>query len=195
MYIRIYTYIRFWPTLLVFPLRPSHTGSHGNQKDPLRDQSARNELIRPNISSHIHTRTHTQTNTHTSGAAKPVCARLHSHRNPPLARLMTRVGQNHICTVYVRYQWQGHQQIYGHLRCIYTVLANHIHLVLLHSIPTRFCSPWLVQRVLMTACIACSSKDGQILRRVPSQQKCSQSTQCAGISQWEALDVRCLAAK
>jgi hypothetical protein len=124
VYIRIYTYIRFWPTLLVFPLRPSHTGSHGNQKDPLRDQSARNELIRPNISSHIHTRTHTQTNTHTSGAAKPVCARLHSHRNPPLARLMTRVGQNHICTVYVRYFWQRNHQIYSCIRCIYTVLAN-----------------------------------------------------------------------
>jgi len=35
-----------------------------------------------------------------------------------------RVGQNHIYTVYVRYFWQGYHQIYGHIRCIYTVLAN-----------------------------------------------------------------------
>ena len=37
---------------------------------------------------------------------------------------MTRVGQNHIYTVYIRYFWQGDRQIYGHIRCIYTVLAN-----------------------------------------------------------------------
>jgi len=35
-----------------------------------------------------------------------------------------RVGQNHTYTVYIRYFWQGHHQIYGHIRCIYTVLAN-----------------------------------------------------------------------
>jgi len=27
-------------------------------------------------------------------------------------------------TVYIRYVWQGFHQIYGHIRCIYTVLAN-----------------------------------------------------------------------
>jgi hypothetical protein len=37
---------------------------------------------------------------------------------------MCRVGQNHIYTVYIRYFWQGNHQIYGHIRCIYTVLAN-----------------------------------------------------------------------
>jgi len=37
---------------------------------------------------------------------------------------MSRVGQNHIYTVYIRYFWQGNHQIYGHIRCIYTVLAN-----------------------------------------------------------------------
>jgi hypothetical protein len=37
---------------------------------------------------------------------------------------MFRVGQNHIYTVYIRYFWQGKHQIYGHIRCIYTVLAN-----------------------------------------------------------------------
>jgi len=39
-----------------------------------------------------------------------------------------RVGQNHIYTVYIRYYWQGNHEIYGHIRCIYTVLANPIHL-------------------------------------------------------------------
>jgi hypothetical protein len=40
---------------------------------------------------------------------------------------MCRVGQNHIYiiyTVYIRYCWQGNHQIYGQIRCIYTVLAN-----------------------------------------------------------------------
>jgi hypothetical protein len=40
---------------------------------------------------------------------------------------MSRVGQNHIYTVYIRYFWQGNHQIYGHIRCIYTVLANPMH--------------------------------------------------------------------
>jgi len=40
---------------------------------------------------------------------------------------MSRVGQNHIYTVYIRYFWQGNHQIYGHIRCIYTVLANPTH--------------------------------------------------------------------
>jgi len=35
-----------------------------------------------------------------------------------------RVGQNHIYTVYIRYFWQENHQIYGHIRCIHTVLAN-----------------------------------------------------------------------
>ena len=37
---------------------------------------------------------------------------------------MSRVGQYHIYTVCIRYFWQGNQQIYGHIRCIYTVLAS-----------------------------------------------------------------------
>jgi len=40
---------------------------------------------------------------------------------------MCRVGQNHIYTVYIRYFWQGKHQIYGHIWCIYTVLANPTH--------------------------------------------------------------------
>jgi len=39
----------------------------------------------------------------------------------------TRVGQNHIYTVCMRYFWQGNRQIYGHIRCIYTDLANRTH--------------------------------------------------------------------
>jgi hypothetical protein len=44
------------------------------------------------------------------------------------AFFMLRVGQNHIYTVYVRYLWQGDYHIYGHIRCIYTVLANPTHI-------------------------------------------------------------------
>ena len=32
--------------------------------------------------------------------------------------LFFSVGQNHICTVYIRYFWQGNHQIYGHIRCV-----------------------------------------------------------------------------
>ena len=45
-----------------------------------------------------------------------------------------KVGQNHIYTVHIRYFWQGNHQIYGHIRCIYTVLAN----------PTHFARSWLL---------------------------------------------------
>ena len=37
---------------------------------------------------------------------------------------MYRVGQNHIYTVYVRYFGQENHQLYGQMRCIYTVPAN-----------------------------------------------------------------------
>ena len=40
---------------------------------------------------------------------------------------MPRVGQNQIYTVNIRYFWQGNHQIYGHIQCIYTVLANPNH--------------------------------------------------------------------
>ena len=42
----------------------------------------------------------------------------------PSYYLMSRVGQNPIHTVYIRYFWLGNHQIYGHIRCMYTVLAN-----------------------------------------------------------------------
>jgi len=37
---------------------------------------------------------------------------------------MTRVGQNHIYTVYKRCFWQKSHHTYSHIRCKYTVLAN-----------------------------------------------------------------------
>ena len=45
--------------------------------------------------------------------------------------LLSWVGQNHMYTVYIRYFLQGFHQIYGHIRRIYTVLANqypHVHI-------------------------------------------------------------------
>jgi hypothetical protein len=42
----------------------------------------------------------------------------------PWCSAMSWVGQNHTYTVCIRYFWQGDHQIYGHLRCIYTVWAN-----------------------------------------------------------------------
>jgi len=42
----------------------------------------------------------------------------------PYICLIFRVGQNHIYTVYIRYFRQGNHQIYGNIRCMYTVLAN-----------------------------------------------------------------------
>jgi hypothetical protein len=47
-----------------------------------------------------------------------ICATLH----------ICRVGQNHIYTVYVLYFWQGNHQIYGHIRCKFTVLASPTHM-------------------------------------------------------------------
>jgi hypothetical protein len=41
-----------------------------------------------------------------------------------ISSLIRRVGQNHIYTVYIQYFWQGNHQICGHIRRIYTVLAN-----------------------------------------------------------------------
>ena len=48
----------------------------------------------------------------------------HENKAKEWMSVKCRVGQNHIYTVYIRYFWQGNHQIYGHIRCIYTVLAN-----------------------------------------------------------------------
>jgi len=44
--------------------------------------------------------------------------------NFPFIHRIYRVGQKHTYTVYIPYFWQGNHHIYGHIRCIYTVLAN-----------------------------------------------------------------------
>ena len=42
-----------------------------------------------------------------------------------LACCFCRVGhQSHMYTVCIRYIWQGIHQKYGHVRCVYTILAN-----------------------------------------------------------------------
>jgi len=52
----------------------------------------------------------------------------HTALSSPNKSPICRVGQNHIYTVHIRYLWQGNHQIYGHIRCIYTVLANPTYL-------------------------------------------------------------------
>jgi hypothetical protein len=54
---------------------------------------------------------------------------LHARCSVPLRYRIYKVGQNHIYTVYIRYFWQGNHKIYGHIRCIYTVLANPTHIL------------------------------------------------------------------
>jgi len=52
-------------------------------------------------------------------------------------KVMCRIGQSHIYMVYIRHLWQGNHQAYGHIRCIYTVLANpsYVKLPLLFQLP------------------------------------------------------------
>jgi len=53
----------------------------------------------------------------TSGKVLPV-----AKTSVTVSLIIGRVG--HIYTVYLWYLWQGNHQIYGHVRCIYAVLAN-----------------------------------------------------------------------
>ena len=48
----------------------------------------------------------------------------HAHLCVYVVRLVSRVGQDHIGMVYIRYYWQGNHELYSHIRCIYMVLAN-----------------------------------------------------------------------
>ena len=43
-------------------------------------------------------------------------------------RVLCRVGQNLVYTVYIRSFWQGNHRIYGHIRCLCTILANRIYI-------------------------------------------------------------------
>ena len=62
--------------------------------------------------------------------AQQVCGLLRLPHN-----ITCRVGQNHICTVCKRYFWQGNHQIYGHIRCKYTFLANPNYMPSSHRVP------------------------------------------------------------
>jgi len=61
-----------------------------------------------------------------------LCVVLHKCTTLSFVHIIRRVGQNNIYTVYIQYVWQGNHQIYGHIRCIYMVLANPNH--------TSFCA-------------------------------------------------------
>jgi hypothetical protein len=52
----------------------------------------------------------------------------HWQRTTPIRAHMQGWPEPHIYTVYIRYFWQGNHQTYGHIRCIYTVLANPTHM-------------------------------------------------------------------
>ena len=45
-------------------------------------------------------------------------------KNRGAAARLPRGGLNRIYTVYIRHLWQGNDRLYGHIRCICTVLAN-----------------------------------------------------------------------
>jgi len=65
--------------------------------------------------------------------------RLYAHRLRTLYMRtphIRRVGKNHIYTVCILFFWQENHQIYGHIRCIYTVLANptYTHTVYTHNV-------------------------------------------------------------
>jgi hypothetical protein len=48
-------------------------------------------------------------------------------------RCIYTVLANPIYTVYLRYFWQGNYHTYGHIRCVYTVLANPTYTVQIYS--------------------------------------------------------------
>jgi hypothetical protein len=77
---------------------------------------------------HTYTHTHTLTCTHTHACRARMERCLSNALIKPTQNTrwiqMSRAGQNHIYTVYMRCFWQGNHQIYAHIRCRYTVLAN-----------------------------------------------------------------------
>jgi len=44
------------------------------------------------------------------------------------------------CTVYIRFFWRENHQMYGHIRCIYTVLANPTNNQMLVQVSCCFCA-------------------------------------------------------
>jgi len=61
------------------------------------------------------------------------------------------VGQNHIYTVYIWYFWQGNHQIYGHIRCVYTVLASPSHV-------QYVCTVLAIRLCELSVCLCVSGK-------------------------------------
>jgi len=93
---------------------------------------AHSTLAHPRARAHTHTHTHTHTRTHTYTHTR-THTRTRTRTRTQLKFIRgfqgmdydkARVGQNHIYTMYIRYFWQGNHHTYGHIRCVYTVLAN-----------------------------------------------------------------------
>jgi len=64
--------------------------------------------------------------------------------------------------VYIRYFWQGNYQIYGHIRFIYTVLANPTYLPFMHQQQFAYC---LCSGGIQSRCMASSALGAQNLKR------------------------------
>jgi hypothetical protein len=76
-----------------------------------------------------------------------------SHHPITLLLHILRDGQNHIYTLYIRHVWQGNHQIYGHIRCVFTVLVNSTHTAWLDRWPCMdfrsLCKSWAVSLLLL----------------------------------------------
>ena len=95
-------------------------------------QACRHTHTHTRTRTHTHTHTHTHTRTHTYTHTR-THTRTRTRTRTQLKFIRgfqgmdydkARVGQNHIYTMYIRYFWQGNHHTYGHIRCVYTVLAN-----------------------------------------------------------------------
>jgi hypothetical protein len=126
----------------------THTASVLSTTSRACSPTPRHAPSHPHTLTHSHTHTHTYTHTHT-------CAHAHmyvhtgtpsTHRSPALLQPALAVAATFVgwartiyldvFTVYIRYFKQGNHHTYGHTRCVYTVLANPIHLT--HS--NYFCN-------------------------------------------------------
>jgi len=77
------------------------------------------------------------------------------------------VGQNHKYTVYIRYFWQENHQVYGHIRCLYTFLAN-------PTLVTKLSTAGLLliaaqNSILARACCLNMQREGQRLHTPPAR--------------------------
>jgi hypothetical protein len=96
---------------------------------------------------------------------------------------MRRVGQNYIYTVYIRHFWQRNHQIYGHIRCIYTILANpkyayfvyfkYPHETFLCCLHSQHTQPTRISRVTthLNVCDLCAVQEEASVHQFRSQQE------------------------